>query len=112
MHKKKDEISWEMVRSMYLKSNFISPCHAGSLFGIITAAGKVYPCEILEDKLLGNLRENDMNFLKIWRSHKTIEAKEFIKKTNCNCTYECALSFNILGNAKYQPKLISTFFQY
>ena len=39
---------------MYLKSNYISPCHAGSLFGIITASGQIYPCEILENKLIKN----------------------------------------------------------
>ena len=36
---------------------------AAGLFGIITAAGLVYPCEILEDKLLGDLRENNMRLL-------------------------------------------------
>ena len=97
---------------MYLESNFISPCHAGSLFGIITASGDVYPCEILSDKLLGNLRKFNMNFLSIWKNQQTKNTKEFIKKTNCNCTYECALSFNILGNLKYQPQLLSALFKY
>lgn len=112
LHKKKDEISWKMIKSMYLESNFISPCHAGSLFGIITASGDVYPCEILSDKLLGNLRKFNMNFLSIWKNQQTKNTKEFIKKTNCNCTYECALSFNILGNLKYQPQLLSALFKY
>lgn len=112
LHRMKDEISWEMIKSMYLESNFISPCHAGSLFGVITASGDVYPCEILNDKLLGNLRKNEMNFLSIWNNQQTKNTKEFIKKTDCNCTYECALSFNILGNLKYQPKLFSAFFKY
>ena len=39
---------------------------------------------ILENKILGNLRENNMNFMKIWNSKKTRDAKNFIKKTNCN----------------------------
>ena len=95
---------------MYLKPNYISPCHAAGLFGIVTASGLVYPCEILENKILGNLRENNMNFMKIWNSKKTKDAKSFIKKTNCNCTYECALTYNILGNWRYQPRLISSLF--
>ena len=110
LHNKKDEISWELTRKMYLTPKYISPCHAGGLFGIITASGLVYPCEILEDKLLGNLRENNMDFIKIWKNQKTKETKEFIKKTNCNCTYECALTYNILGNWRYQSRLISSFF--
>ena len=55
--KKKDMISYEMVKEMYLKPKFISRCHAGGLFGIITANGKVFPCEILKKNLMGDLRK-------------------------------------------------------
>jgi radical SAM protein with 4Fe4S-binding SPASM domain len=110
LHKKKDIISWEMVKKMYLEPKFISPCHAAGLFGIISADGKVYPCEILEDKLLGNLRDYQMDFMKIWSNKETQETKKWIKKSKCNCTYECALSYNILGNLRYQPSLLSSMF--
>ena len=105
LHNKKDHISWNLTKKMYMSPRFISPCHAGSLFGIITSNGMVYPCEILEGKELGDLRENDMNFMKIWNNKKTKDAKNFILKSKCNCTYECALSYNILGNWRYQAKL-------
>ena len=97
---------------MYMSPKYISPCHAGSLFGIITANGLVYPCEILEDKLLGDLRQNNMNFTEIWKGAETKKIKKFIKDTKCNCTYECALTYNILGNWRYQPSLISSFFDF
>ncbi len=108
IHNKKDEISWDMVKKMYMDNKYISPCHASSLFGVITADGKVYPCEILEDKLIGDLRSNKMNFINLWKSKKNSEIKSFIKDTKCRCTYECALSFNILGNWRYQFKLLSS----
>ena len=79
LHNKKDEISWELTRKMYLAPKYISPCHAGGLFGIITASGLVYPCEILEDKLLGNLRENNTDFMKnsfLWKFGITIQPKK------------------------------------
>ena len=107
LHKKKDKISWELTKEIYKTNKYISPCHASSLFGVITADGKVYPCEILEDKLIGDLRKNDMDFMKIWLSQNNKNIKNFISETNCRCTYECALSFNILGNLRYQPSLIS-----
>ena len=106
LHNEKDKISWDLVKQMYLEPKYISPCHAGSLFGVISASGLIYPCEILEDKVLGDLRKNEMNFMKIWNNNETSNVKKFIKKTNCNCTYECALSYNILGNYRYQHKLI------
>ncbi len=110
LHNKKDEISWKMVKKMYLEPKYISPCHAGSLFGIVSSAGLVYPCEILEDKLLGDLRKNNMNFMQIWNNKQTSNTKEYISNINCNCTYECALTYNILGNWRYQPHLISSVF--
>ena len=110
IHQKKDTISYELVKKMYLKPKFISTCHAGGLFGVITADGKVYPCEILEKKIMGDLRENDMNLIKIWKNNNSNEIKKFIKDTKCNCTYECALSYNILGNWKYQTSLIGSLF--
>ena len=105
LHQKKDIMSWEMIKKMYLEPKYISPCHAGSLFGIISSKGKVHPCEILEGKELGDLRENDMDLMKIWKNQKAKDTKDFILKSKCNCTYECALSYNILGNWRYQPKL-------
>ena len=108
LHNAKDKISYDLVKKMYLEPHYISPCHAGSLFGVITASGLVYPCEILEDKLLGDLRKNEMNFKKIWDGKETTEAKKFIKKSKCNCTYECALTYNVLGNWRYQPQLIKS----
>jgi radical SAM protein with 4Fe4S-binding SPASM domain len=110
IHQKKDIISWEMIKKMYMNPKYISPCHAGSLFGIITSNGKVYPCEILENKLLGDLRDNDMDFMKIWKNKNTNDARKKIIKEKCNCTYECALSYNILGNWRYQAHLASSLF--
>jgi hypothetical protein len=36
--------------------------------------------------------------------------ENLLKNTNCNCTYECALSYNILGNWRYHSSLISSLF--
>ena len=112
LHAKKDSIANKMVQEMYMKPKYISPCHAGSLFGIINASGSVYPCEILEDKKIGELRDYEMNFMKMWKEKKTKEIKKFILKSKCNCTYECALSYNILSNWRYQPSLISAAIKY
>ena len=101
----KNSIMYENIISTYLEPKFISNCFAGSTFGVINADGRVYPCEIL-DKPLGALRDYDMNFMKLWNDKVAQQTKKWIKDTKCNCTYECAWSFNILGNAKYQKDLI------
>jgi methionyl-tRNA formyltransferase len=34
------------------------------------------------------------------------DIKNFILDSKCHCTYECALSYNILSNWRYQPALL------
>ena len=102
---KKNEIMYNNIISTFLKPRFISYCYAGSLFGVISADGKVFPCEILKDSV-GNLRDYNMNFLNLWEDHLAIKMKKWIKDTKCNCCYECAWSYNILGNMKYQKDLL------
>ena len=84
----------------------MSPCHAGTLFGVIEANGLVRPCEVL-DRNLGNLRDHNYDFQEIWQSQEAKDLSAWIKASKCNCTYECAWSFNVLGNARYQPALMA-----
>ena len=107
VHYQKDKISFKLTQEIYKNNEYVSPCHAASLFGIITADGKVHPCEILEDKMIGDLRKHNMNFTEVWNSQKKQDVKNFILDTKCRCTYECALSFNILGNWRYQAKILT-----
>ena len=58
--------------------------------------------------MLGNLRENNMDFIDIWKNSKTLNIKKDIIDNKCNCSYECALTYNILGNWRYQPSLLSS----
>ena len=51
--------------------------------------------------------DNSVSIIKNMASENK-NIKDFIIKTNCRCTYECALSFNILGNWRYQHKLLSS----
>tara|TARA_B100000787_G_C16188621_1_gene296113 strand:- start:659 stop:1750 length:1092 start_codon:yes stop_codon:yes gene_type:complete len=105
MMNKKNEIMYDNIISTYLNPHFISTCYAGATFGVIGADGSVYPCEVL-DKKIGNLRDHNMNFLELWSGKKARSTHNWIKETKCNCCYECAWSFNILGNYQYQGKLI------
>ena len=59
---------------------------------------------------IGLSKDFNYDFLSLWHNKKTLDVKNWIKKTNCHCTYDCAWSLNILGNAKYQPELIGSVF--
>ena len=102
----KNIIMKKIIAKTYLKKKFISNCPAGSLFGVVYANGDVYPCEILDEAKLGNLRDYDMNFMKLWNDKKTLECRRFVKNTQCNCTFECAWTLNIISNFKFIPSLM------
>lgn len=102
---RKNEMLYEIMGDIYVEPHFVSTCYAGSLFGVIDADGSVHPCEVL-DRPIGNLRDVDMDFGRLWRSPAARATSRWIKDSRCNCSYECAWAFNILGNARYQPRLI------
>ena len=103
---KKNRILYNVIKRTYTDPAFISACRAGSLFGIIDAGGIVYPCEIL-DRPLGNVRDYGCDFMKLWGDTSAAQTRDWIKTSKCHCTYECAWSFNILSNFRYQPALIA-----
>lgn len=102
----KNIIANNNINKTYIDDKYISPCHASSLFGVIDAKGKVYPCEILKEKCVGDLSNYDFDFIKLWRDDQNKSVSKWIKRTKCHCTYECAWSANILGNIRYHPKLL------
>ena len=106
----KNKISYSMIKKTYKENTFNSTCHAGKIFGVIAANGDVLPCEVLTEKM-GNIRDSNYDFLSIWLSKNAKKLTKKIKDEKCFCTYECAWSFNILGNTTYHPLLIQkTFF--
>lgn len=102
----KNMISFDVLKKVYEKPQYLSHCPAGALFGVIYSNGDVYPCEILDDRKLGNLRDYGMNFMDLWGAAAAADAKNFIKESKCNCSYECAWSLNIISNKQYIPRLV------
>ena len=70
------------------------------------ANGDILPCELLIDRKLGNVRDVNYDFKKIWYSQKADETRKFIRDTKCFCTYECFLTVNILFNPRMMPKIL------
>jgi len=101
----KNLVFYPIQRDIYVDPRYVAPCRAGGLFGVIMANGDVFPCEILEDRKLGNLLDYDLDFLKLWRDGAAADTRRFIKDTNCHCSFECAWSTNIVSNPRYLPAL-------
>ena len=71
----------EMVYKIYETNKYQSPCYSANISGVMYPEGQVYPCEILEDRMIGNLRDHNMNFMELWNSPKNKDTKDFIIKS-------------------------------
>lgn len=99
----------ELTNKIYEENKYVTPCYAGNLSGVMYPEGDVYPCEILgDDHKIGNIRDFNLDFKKLWLSHKAKNEIKFIRKSKCFCTHECFNIVNILFNPKFYPKIIKT----
>ena len=64
----------------------VIPCYAGVSNVHINYDGGVWPCCVLGyDKQMGNLRDYDYDFQKLWHSDRAKEVRRYIREKNCAC---------------------------
>lgn len=82
-------------------------CRAGDVVGYVSPEGKVYFCEDLKDSV-GDLRESNYDFRKIWRGEKAEQLRRRIRETKCSCTHSCFVGSSIIFDYKrYLPGRIA-----
>lgn len=92
-----------IIRTVEDKKMYV-PCKAGTLMGVMYEKGDVYPCELLNAQKLGNVRDYNYDFTKLWTSAATQKSARWIKDTQCYCTHECFQRFNILYNPAFMAR--------
>ncbi len=85
------------------------PCYAGTLGGAMFADGEVLACELQTERILGNVRDYDYDFKKIWLSDKGNEVRTWIHDEKCFCTYECQYTVNILFNPMMYAQILKEY---
>ena len=103
--KKKELLQKDIIATVFKENRYVLPCLAGNISCVITETGDLYPCEILNRKI-GNLREAGYDFGKLYYSKNAEGIRQFIKDTKCYCTFECAITTNILFNIKQLIKML------
>jgi len=77
-----------------------TPCYAGYASCQITPFGDVWPCCTLGyDKRMGNVREHNYDFRKVWFSAEADRVRRFVKAGNCSCPLANAHYTNMLCDA-------------
>jgi MoaA/NifB/PqqE/SkfB family radical SAM enzyme len=95
----------KVIMSMLKGNHSGGGCAAGSLAGVIYSDGRVFPCEMLEEPI-GNVRDFDFDFPKLWNSARADEVRALIQDTKCLCTQECFLSVSLLIQPRYWPDIV------
>lgn len=95
----------KLIAEIVRTNRYQTPCYAGNLGACLFANGDTYPCELLTDRRLGNVRDVGYDFKKIWFSKEADDARRFIRDSKCFCTYECFLTVNILFNPRMLMKV-------
>lgn len=106
----KDFLTHEILYKTHQENKYLFPCFAGNLNAVMYEEGDIYPCEMLPKMKLGNIRNYNYDFKKLWYSEKAKQARRFIKETNCFCTHECYWNTNIIFNPKLYPKMLKSIF--
>jgi MoaA/NifB/PqqE/SkfB family radical SAM enzyme len=86
------------------RDEFVVPCVAGSLAGVIHSDGTVAPCEMLADRF-GNLRDVEYDFRRLWQSDRAHAFRRRIVEERCRCTHECFVAPSVAFNPSRWPSM-------
>jgi len=97
------QIAIEVLR----KHQQVVSCYAGYASCQVSAYGDIWPCCILGyEHSMGNIRENDYDFRKIWFSQRAQDVRNYIKGKNCACPLANAHYTSILCNFTALSKVV------
>ena len=79
-------VYYDIAGKILREKRQVIPCYAGVSNVHINYDGGVWPCCVLGyDREMGNLREYDYDFQKLWYSDNAKEIRAFIKSKKCAC---------------------------
>jgi MoaA/NifB/PqqE/SkfB family radical SAM enzyme len=86
---------YQLVKRILDEGDQVMPCYAGWASAHIYADGTVWPCCVRADKL-GNLREHNYDFGRIWFGEKIKDVRRSIAARECHCPLANASYTNLL----------------
>ena len=79
-------VYYDLAGKILAEKRQVIPCYAGVSNVHINYDGGVWPCCVLGyEQEMGNLRDYDYDFQKLWYSDKAFEVRKYIKEENCAC---------------------------
>jgi len=88
-------LSQDAIIAMVKKNKAQFACLAGEKIAVLYPDGTVSACE-LQGGCIGNIREYDYDFQKIWKTQSRKNIAQNIGRSKCFCTHECFLTANLI----------------
>ena len=90
-------VYYDLAVQIVRQQRQVIPCYAGISNVHINYDGEVWPCCVLGySKPMGFLREQDLDFQKVWNSLQASEVRKYIGDGNCACPLANQAYSNIL----------------
>jgi len=96
---------YKFVKDWLKEKNQILPCKAGIISAQVSPDGNIWPCCIRADSM-GNLREENYDFAKIWTGSSAKKIRKSIKNRECHCPLANASYTNLLSSPKSLVKVL------
>ena len=90
-------VYYEYASRILSENRQVLPCYAGITNAHINPYGQVWPCCVLGyDQPMGELREAEYDFERVWQSQQAAQVRAYIKAGNCACPLANQAYSNIL----------------
>ncbi len=100
---------YDITRRWLRDRKQVVPCFAGISNAHISAYGDLWPCAILAgSKSLGNLKDVDYDFWKLWHSSRADEVRCGIKRGDCDCPLANQAYANMLMSPRAMARVGAT----
>lgn len=90
-------VYYEIAIQILKENRQVIPCFAGISNVQMNAFGDIWPCCVLGyEQSMGNIRDHDYNFKRVFLSQKAAEVRRYIREGNCACPLANQAYSNIL----------------
>ena len=104
-------VYYDLTVDILNKNTQVIPCYAATVSAHINAQGIVWACSILAyEKPLGNMRDANYDFYKVWYSEQAEKVRASIKRKECACPMANAAYYNMMMDPKSVMKAMKYFF--
>lgn len=111
-----------LLMESIVKDCYVTPCRAGKNMVIMDDEGTITPCEILEHyinigkarldtSVFGNIRDYDYDITKVLDTDHARDVVHYIEDGRCYCSFECAMSVNVLYTPGLWTQVAKHFFR-